>query len=234
MPEHASLDGRLLLWAIAGAMVAATFAGTAAWFGFRSLIPSLESAVAIQIVVAVVYGTLTASFLYAFRPVNDFPLDLKFTSVKHLGLAVLSLLGLIGAAVVIYLLLTPITGGLTESTRQLLSVATDAKRLDGQPGAAWVVAIARGCLIVPVFEELFFRGLLLGWLRKRLANRSAIAVSAALFALMHGYPIALPYAFVAGLFTGWVRVRTGSTLNSIVMHVFNNVLFLFLGLSLVK
>ena len=136
MPEHASLDGRLLLWAIAGAMVAATFAGTAAWFGFRSLIPSLESAVAIQIVVAVVYGTLTASFLYAFRPVNDFPLDLKFTSAKHLGLAVLAWFGLVGAALAVYLPLIPVTGALSESVRQILSVATDVKRLNGQPAPA--------------------------------------------------------------------------------------------------
>jgi membrane protease YdiL (CAAX protease family) len=167
-----------------------------------------QSAVASQIGVAVVYGTLIASFVYAFRPPHDFPLDLKFTSAKHLGLA--------------------------ESARQILSVATDLKRLNGQPAPAWAVAIARGCLIVPVFEEVFFRGLMLGWLRKHLADRSAIAVSAALFAVMHGYPIVLPYTFVFGLFTGWVRIRTGSTLNTILMHVLNNVVFLFAGLSLLK
>jgi len=228
-----SVDGRRFLWAIAGAIAAAGLTGTAAWFGFRGLLPSIESAVVTQIVVAVVYGTLIATFGYAFRPIHDFPLD-RFTSARHLGLAVLALLGLIGAAVLVYLLLTPVTGGLIESTRQILSVATDAKRLNGQPAAAWVIAITRGCLIVPIFEEVFFRGLLMGWLRTRLANRSAIAVSAALFAAMHGYPIVLPYAFIAGLFTGWVRVQTGSTLNTIVMHVLNNVLFLLVGCFLLK
>jgi len=81
---------------------------------------------------------------------------------------------------------------------------------------------------------VFFRGLLLGWLRKHLADRSAIAVSAAVFAAMHGYPIVMPYAFVSGLFTGWVRVKTGSTLNTILRHVLNNVVFLFAGLALLK
>ncbi len=81
---------------------------------------------------------------------------------------------------------------------------------------------------------MFFRGLLLAWLRKHLADRSAIAVSAALFAVLHGYPIVLPYAFIAGLFTGWLRTRTGSTLNTILLHVLNNVVFLFAGLSLLK
>ena len=230
----ASLDGRRFLRAVGGAIAAAVLTGTAAWFGLRSVMSPEQSAVASQIVVAVVYGTLIASFVYAFRPPHDFPLDLKFTSAKHLGLAVLAWFGLISVALAVYLLLSPVTGGLAESARQILSVATDVKRLDGQPATAWAVAIARGCLIVPVFEEVFFRGLMLGWLRKHLADRGAITVSAALFAVMHGYPIVLPYAFVSGLFTGWVRMRTGSTLNTILMHVLNNVVFLFAGLSLLK
>jgi membrane protease YdiL (CAAX protease family) len=229
-----SLDGLRFLRAVGGAIVAAALTGTAAWFVLRSVISPEQSAVAAQIVVAVVYGTLIASFVYAFRPLNDFPLDLKFTSANHLGLAVLAWFGVISTAAAVYLLLSPVTGGLVESARQILSIATDVKRLDGQPTPAWALAITRGCLIVPVFEEVFFRGLVLGWLRKHLADRSAIAVSAALFAVMHGYPIVFPYAFVFGLFTGWVRLRTGSTLNTIVVHVLNNVVFLFAGLSLLK
>jgi len=57
-----SVDGRRFLWAIAGAIAAAGLTGTAAWFGFRGLLPSIESAVVTQIVVAVVYGTLIATF----------------------------------------------------------------------------------------------------------------------------------------------------------------------------
>ena len=230
----ASVDGRLFLRAVGVAIAAAALTGTAAWFGLRSLMSPEHGAVASQIVVALVYGTLIASFVHAFRPPHDFPLDLRFTSAKHLGLAVLAWFGLVSAALAVYLLLSPVIGSLAESARQILSVATDVKRLNGLPASAWAVAIARGCLIVPVFEELFFRGLMLGWLRKYLADRSAIAVSAALFAVMHGYPIVLPYTFVFGVFTGWVRMRTGSTLNTILMHVLNNVVFLFAGLSLLK
>jgi hypothetical protein len=58
--------------------------------------------------------------------------------------------------IVVYVLLRPIAGGLFDAARQILTLATDAKRLDGQPVSARVVAIARGCLIVPLFEELFF------------------------------------------------------------------------------
>jgi Type II CAAX prenyl endopeptidase Rce1-like len=65
---------------------------------------------------------------------------------------------------------------------------------------------------LPLFEELLFRGLLLRWLGQHFSTTGAVIVSAAVFAVMHGYPIVLPYAFVAGLFLGLIRERTGSTL----------------------
>jgi membrane protease YdiL (CAAX protease family) len=83
---------------------------------------------------------------------------------------------------------------------------------------------------VPLFEEVLFRGLVLRWLGKYFSTTRAVIVSAALFAVMHGYPVDLPYAFVAGLFLGWIRERTGSTLIPLFMHVVNNVVFLCLGL----
>jgi membrane protease YdiL (CAAX protease family) len=79
-----------------------------------------------------------------------------------------------------------------------------------------------------------FRSLLLDWLRNRFSNGRAIIVSAVLFAVMHVYPIAMPYAFLAGLILGWLRLRTGSTVNTLFVHVLNNLLFLGLGLWLLK
>jgi len=46
--------------------------------------------------------------------------------------------------------------------------------------------------------------------------------------------IAMPYAFVFGVFTGWIRIRTESTLNTAFMHVINNVFFLCLGFLLLR
>ena len=187
-----------------------------------------------QIIVAEVYSSLVAAFALSFGPLHRPPLDLRFTSAKDLGLAGLAWMGVIGSSLIVYFLLTPVTGGIYAALRQILSVATDAKRLGGQPESAWIIAIARGCLSVPLFEELLFRGLLLRWLGKYFSPSRAIIASAVLFAAMHGYPIALPYAFIFGLFAGWIRERTGSTLNMFFMHVLNNVLFLCLGLSLLK
>jgi membrane protease YdiL (CAAX protease family) len=55
-----------------------------------------------------------------------------------------------------------------------------------------------------------------------------------MFAVMHVYPIAMPYAFLFGLFMGWLRLRTGSTVNTLFVHTLNDLLFLGLGLLLLK
>jgi membrane protease YdiL (CAAX protease family) len=130
----------------------------------------------------------------------------------------------------VYLLLSPIFGGIFDVARQILMLATDAKWLESQSAAAWVIAVPRGCLIVPLFEELLFRGLLLDWLKRHLPKSWAIIIAAAVFAVMHVYWVVIPYAFLAGLFLGWIRERTGSTFNTLVVHVVNNGLFLCLGL----
>jgi membrane protease YdiL (CAAX protease family) len=234
MPTPLLVGGRRLLTTIAAGALAGAVAGAATWFALRGLVPSANAALITQLVIAVVYATLLASFVVSFSPLQNPPLDLRFTSAKDLLLACLVLPGMVCSALLVYLLLSPLTGGLAAAARQILSLVTDAARLKGQPPSAWVVAIVRGCLIVPLFEEIFFRSLLFGWLRKRLATRSAIGVSAALFAAMHGYPIVMPYVFLFGLFTGWIRARTGSIFNTVVMHVLNNVLFLCVGLYLLR
>jgi membrane protease YdiL (CAAX protease family) len=234
MPAPPLVGGRRFLTTIAASAGAAAVAGAITWFGLHGLMPSANAALVTQLVIAVVYATLLASFVVSFSPLQNPPLDLRFTSAKDLLLACLAFLGIVGSSLLVYLLLSPLTGGLAAAARQILSLVTDAARLKGQPPSAWVVAIVRGCLIVPLFEEILFRSLLFGWLRQHLSTRSAIGVSAALFAAMHGYPIVMPYTLLFGLFTGWIRARTGSIFNTVVMHVLNNVLFLCAGLYLLS
>ena len=230
----ATVDGRRLLATIAAAVIAGAVIGSATYYGLHWLIPSLNAGIRTQVIVAGVYCAFIAALAISFGPLPRAPFGLRFTSGKDLGLACLAWFGIMGCSLTIYFVLSPITGGVSTALRQILTVATDAKRLVGQPESAWIVAIARGCLIVPLFEELLFRCLLLGWLGKHMSVPRAIIVSAILFAVMHGYPIVLPFAFVAGLFLGWVRERTGSTFNTLVVHVLNNVLFLCLGVWLLR
>ena len=89
------------------------------------------------------------------------------------------------------------------------------------------LAIAVFALIVmvgaPIVEELFFRGLFYGAVRK--AGASAvwtIVITAVAFAGFHLEPLRLFVLLPTGLVLGWVRWKTGSTSASMVAHGFVN------------
>jgi membrane protease YdiL (CAAX protease family) len=76
----------------------------------------------------------------------------------------------------------------------------------------------------PVFEEIIFRGLLYATLRRRLACPVAAILSAAIFAIAHGYGAAgFGSVFVSGLLWAIAYERTGSLLPNTAAHVLNNV-----------
>lgn len=182
-----------------------------------------------QIVTFAVYLTLVAVLCYSFRPSSRPPIALRFTSIKDLAFATGATIAVIAVCALAYAFLGLFFGGFLHLLEQLTAVATDAKRLQGQGSPAWVIAMLRGCLLVPIFEEVLFRGLLLSWLNQHMRFGFAVLVMAALFAAMHLYPLALPYAFLFGIATGYVRRITGSTGSTVLMHVINNIVLLTLG-----
>ncbi len=80
------------------------------------------------------------------------------------------------------------------------------------------------CLLVPLVEELVFRGAILrALLNWRPANKwGMIAVSALLFALAHMNPAQMPHAFLIGLLLGWMYCRTHSIVPTVAFHWANN------------
>lgn len=78
-------------------------------------------------------------------------------------------------------------------------------------------------LMAPLAEEIVFRGAVLRALLKWNENHwVGIAVSAALFALIHMNPAQMPHAFLIGLLLGWMYYRTGSIIPGMVYHWVNN------------
>lgn len=71
-------------------------------------------------------------------------------------------------------------------------------------------------------EEIAFRGLILAGFRSRYSPAAAVTLSALLFALMHLDPFHILLTFPAGLWMGWLVVRTGSLYPAIAAHAFNN------------
>jgi membrane protease YdiL (CAAX protease family) len=79
-------------------------------------------------------------------------------------------------------------------------------------------------LFAPVFEEIVFRGLLYASLRRRLAWPLAATLSAAIFAIAHGYGAAgFGSVFLSGLLWAIAYERTGSLLPNTAAHIVNNV-----------
>jgi len=76
-------------------------------------------------------------------------------------------------------------------------------------------------ILTPILEELLFRGFILGVLLKCYDDRTSIVISALIFAIVHE-PIAYGMAFGGGLLYGWLRVKTGSIIPSMITHILWN------------
>lgn len=83
--------------------------------------------------------------------------------------------------------------------------------------AALVTLVYAG-LIAPIAEEVFFRGLLFGWLRRHLRFAIAAPLGAAAFAILHQRPDAIAAAFVIGLVLSWLYERSRSLVPAITLH----------------
>ena len=86
---------------------------------------------------------------------------------------------------------------------------------------AGAAGLLRSCLVLPVAEELVFRGAALRLLRP-LGRNAAILGQAVLFAALHGSLRAKAYALGMGLLFGWAADRSRSLLPGILLHILNN------------
>jgi membrane protease YdiL (CAAX protease family) len=79
-------------------------------------------------------------------------------------------------------------------------------------------------VVVPIFEEMLFRGMLQSMIRARLRNPwVAILISSVVFALMHPYWMHLPALFMLSLGMGYAYERSGSLVRPIFVHaIFNS------------
>lgn len=79
-------------------------------------------------------------------------------------------------------------------------------------------------VVVPIFEEMLFRGMLQSMIRARLRNPwVAILISSVVFALMHPYWMHLPALFMLSLGMGYAYERSGSLARPIFVHaIFNS------------
>ncbi|HOA85408.1 MAG: CPBP family intramembrane metalloprotease [Clostridiales bacterium] len=80
--------------------------------------------------------------------------------------------------------------------------------------ASFIVAV----LLAPVFEELIFRKIIIDRTRAY-GEKTAILLSALIFALFHGNLYQYFYAFGIGLVFGYVYLKTGRVIYTILLHM---------------
>ncbi len=87
----------------------------------------------------------------------------------------------------------------------------------------WLQFLALG-LVIPVAEELVFRGL--GFARFRDSQNfwKAAVVSSLIFGIYHGNVVQFVYAFLLGMMMCWIYEQTGSFLGPVVFHQTANTL----------
>lgn len=85
-----------------------------------------------------------------------------------------------------------------------------------------LVLFANIALAAPLHEEILFRGLLQGALRRVFPAPVAIAIAAGVFAAMHG-PVWLP-VLVLGLLLGWLYERSRQLGLAIAVHLAHNLI----------
>lgn len=88
----------------------------------------------------------------------------------------------------------------------------------------------RSLLVLPLAEELVFRGALLRLLRP-LGEHPANLCQAVLFASLHGTLTEKCYALGMGLIFGWAAEQTDSPAPGVVLHILNNGLVLARALA---
>ncbi len=101
----------------------------------------------------------------------------------------------------------------------------------GLSGPAIVMALLYGVVKTGFSEELLFRGLIAGSLSRRLPNHWANLVQALIFLLPHLLVLLImpemwmvvPLVFMAALFAGWLRIKSGSIVGPWIIHACANV-----------
>lgn len=78
------------------------------------------------------------------------------------------------------------------------------------------------CVVIPIVEELLYRGIVYGRLRDWLGIKAAVLVSAVIFGLVHMNLVQFVYATVFGLLLAWFVEVTEDILGAVIAHMVAN------------
>lgn len=174
------------------------------------------------IISIVVYG-ITLSVMN--RRHDDYVLTKK-PSMKEITAGIMLAIGAIGATALV-LVLIQLLAQVSTFWSSSLDYYIELSKVFGDTAgiAAQILAFV---IVVPIAEELLFRGIVCGELMRVLPDWAVILISGAFFAIIHMNVIQTSYVLLAGIILSAVYVWSGSIWLPILMHMVYN----FLGSSL--
>lgn len=113
------------------------------------------------------------------------------------------------------------------------------KQVSDSISAAYGSILSMLCIVIliPIFEEILFRGLIFNELKKNTNIILAVILQSLIFALFHGNILQGMYAFILGIILCILYLKTGSILSNILCHIIYNLfgsLLMPLALSYTK
>jgi membrane protease YdiL (CAAX protease family) len=147
-------------------------------------------------------------------PVSSIGLNRPSKKILHVLWQIpVLVIGLVLVQIIVFAVLKPATPASAGATGELFDVVPLY--------AAVLLAIATS-ILVPVWEEILFRGVIFNRLRQYTKLTYAFIVSAAIFGLAHMAPILFPYLFTMGLAWAWLYHFHKTLWASIIGHAFVN------------
>lgn len=98
----------------------------------------------------------------------------------------------------------------------------DLTQYFGRDGVGLALTVLMIVIVGPFFEEIVFRGVLMGYLQERVGARWAILASAAVFAAFHVNVWMFVPVFVMALAAGYLAVRSRSLWAAYALHLLYN------------
>ena len=119
--------------------------------------------------------------------------------------------------------LSAIVAGAIDNIFVQYGYTTDVMDMDGiaVTGTGFAVMTIYTCIIAPITEEIFFRGMLLRAF-SRTNQRFAVFATAFFFGISHHNIPQFVLAFIMGIFLAHITLKHNSVIPAVIVHIFTN------------
>lgn len=181
------------------------------------------SSVTAALVNTIVFGIVFLICQKSKKPV----LDVKKISIMDIILVFIVAAGMLGFVVTFISVADQISAYIKSLSEQMTEYRQSVDRYSGVekdvvPLWDTLVYLFSLCFIVPLEEELIFRGAVFGILKKRMKPWAAVLVSAVFFGIMHAVSVHTAYALICGMILCCIYYFTENIFASVIMHSFFN------------